>query len=84
MEEEKVYTIPLRAALKSKRQERSAKAVKIVKEYLKKHLDVNKVNISSDLNEKIWKRGIEKPPSRIRVRAIKQSPELAEATSLEK
>ncbi len=84
MEEEKVYTIPLRDALKSKRHQRAAKAVKIVKEHLKDHLDVAEVDINPDLNEKIWRRGAEKPPSRIRVRAIKHSPELVEATSLEK
>lgn len=84
MEEEKVYTIPLRDALKSARKDRAAKAVKIVKEYLKKHLNVNEVNINPDLNGEIWERGAEKPPSKIRVRATKQSPELAEATSLEK
>lgn len=83
MEEEKVYTIPLREARKTQRDNRAAKAVDIVKEFLKKHLKVDEVKINPDLNQKIWEKGIENPPSRIRVRAIKQTPDMAEAASLE-
>lgn len=83
MEEEQVYTIPLREARKSKRNKRAGKAVKLVKNFLKKHLDVNEVKIDSSLNQKIWVKGAEKPPSKVRVRAVKISPELAEAYSLE-
>lgn len=83
MEEEQVFTISLSDAKKAKRRKRSAKAVKIVKEYLKKHLKVKEVKIDDSLNREIWNRGIERPPAQIRVRAIKLSDETAEAFSLE-
>lgn len=83
MEEEQVFTISLSDAKKAKRRKRSAKAVKIVKEYLKKHLKVKEVKIDDSLNREIWNRGIERPPAQIRVRAVKLSDETAEAFSLE-
>ncbi|KXA89446.1 50S ribosomal protein L31 [candidate division MSBL1 archaeon SCGC-AAA259B11] len=83
MEEEQVFTISLSDAKKAKRRKRSAKAVKIVKEYLKKHLKVKEVKIDDGLNREIWNRGIERPPAQIRVRAVKLSDETAEAFSLE-
>lgn len=83
MEEEQVYTIPLRGARKSERNKRAGKAVRLVKNFLKKHMNVKEVKIDSGLNQKIWAQGAEKPPSKVRVRAVKIDPELAEAYSLE-
>lgn len=30
------------------------------------------VKIDNELNEKIWERGIQKPPARVRVKAVKE------------
>lgn len=83
MEEEQVYTIPLRESRKAKRNKRATKAVKIVEKFLKKHMNVDEVKIDSDLNQKIWDQGVENPPSRIRIRAVKRSENVVEASSLE-
>ncbi len=83
MEEEQVYTIPLGDARKAERKRRAGKAVRLVREFLKKHLDVNSVIVDSSLNQKIWVQGAEKPPSKVRVRVIKRSDNVAEAYSLE-
>lgn len=83
MEEEQVYTIPLADASKAERKRRAGKAVKLVREFLEKHLDVDSVIIDSSLNKKIWKQGAEKPPAKVRVRAVKRSDNVAEAYSLE-
>lgn len=83
MEEEQVYTIPLRETHKAKRNKRAAKAVKIVKKFLKRHMNADEVKIDSDLNQKIWNQGVEKPPPKIRVRAVKRSDNVVEASSLE-
>ena len=83
MEEEQVFTIPLRGVKETQRKKRAAKASRIVKEFLKKHLKVEKVKISSKLNEIIWEKGAEKPPSKVQVRVNKVSDELAEAEALE-
>lgn len=83
MEEEQVYTISLRDAIKSARKKRAAKASRLVKHFIKKRLGVSEVKIDSSLNEKIWSKGAEKPPSRVRVRATKLSDGVAEVFSLE-
>lgn len=83
MEEEQVYTIPLRDARKTQKQKRAAKAVKLVKQFIKKHANVSEVKISSDLNQKIWSQSAGDPPARVRVRAVKRSERVAEVSPLE-
>lgn len=83
MEEEKVFTISLSDAQKTQRQKRAAKAIKLVKEFLKKHLKTNEIIIDSSLNHEIWKRGAGNPPNKIKVRASKLDDETAEALFIE-
>lgn len=70
---EQVYTIPLREIKNLPRNQRSRKAVLAVRKFLGRHMkvDVDDVKIHKSINEKIWERGYQKPPSRIRVRAMK-------------
>lgn len=76
---EREYVIPLRNKWKRvPRYKRANKAVKAIKEFLVKHMkirdrDLNKVKIDMYLNEEIWFRGIKKPPSRIKVKAVKEN-----------
>jgi len=80
--EEKVYTIPLSRAWISPRQKRAPRAIHLVKSFIQRHMKVKeealeegeegeRVIISNEVNEKIWSRGIQKPPRKIRVRAAK-------------
>jgi len=79
--EERFYTIPLRKAWIYPRKKRAPKAMRIVKSFVRKHMklrtevegeeEAEKLVISDEVNEKIWGRGIEKPPRKIRVRAVK-------------
>ena len=64
---EVVYTIPLRKLLNTPRTSRAPKAVKLVREYVAKHrkADIEDIWIDKEVNEKIWARGIEKPPNKI-------------------
>lgn len=70
---ERVYTIPLRKAKAAPRYKRAKKAAKLVKEFIARHMRTNEnlVWIDPRLNEFIWQRGAEKPPTRIRVFARK-------------
>jgi large subunit ribosomal protein L31e len=79
--EERFYTIPLRKAWISPRKKRAPKAARIVKSFVLKHMKVRteaegeeepeKLVIDNEVNEKLWDRGIEKPPRKIRVRVVK-------------
>lgn len=81
--EEKTYTIPLRRAWISPRKKRVPKAVRMVRGYVQRHMKIQagpktgeeeeeeRLVISNEVNEKLWSRGIEKPPRNIRVRAVK-------------
>ena len=80
--EEKVYTIPLSRAWISSHQKRAPRAIRLVKNFIQRHMKVKeetleegeegeRVVISNEVNERIWSRGIQKPPRKIRVRAAK-------------
>ena len=75
---EREYIIPLRNKWKRvPRYKKANKAIKAIKEFLVKHMkirdsDLSKVKIDKYLNEEIWFRGIRKPPSKIKVKAIKE------------
>ncbi len=73
---ERTYTIPLRKEwLKIPKYKRAKKAVTAVKQFLKKHLKVNReikrdytdIKLGRYLNLELWHHGIRNPPSRIKV-----------------
>ncbi|MCK4268888.1 MAG: 50S ribosomal protein L31e [Methanogenium sp.] len=68
---EQIYVIPLRDVKKAPRWKRSARAMKVIRTYLGKHMKSEDVKLDSTINEKIWDRGSQKPPRKIRVRAMK-------------
>jgi large subunit ribosomal protein L31e len=82
--EEKIYTIPLGRALVRPPNKRASRAMQLIKIYITKHMklemkvseeeeeeELPQLIISQELNERIWERGIEKPPRKIKVRAAK-------------
>jgi large subunit ribosomal protein L31e len=81
VEEERIYTIPLRAVKRTPRWRRSKKAMSEIRQYLAHHLsaEADKVKLDASINEKIWKRGSSNPPSRITIRAMKFDDGIVEA-----
>jgi len=69
--EERIYTIPLRRAWISPRKKRAPRAVRIVKSFIQRHMKPEAIVVSNEVNERLWNRGIEKPPRKIRIRASK-------------
>ena len=69
--EERVYTVPLSRAWVSPRKERAPRATRILKAFIMRHMKPESIVLSKEVNEQIWRRGIEKPPRNIRVRAVK-------------
>ncbi|MEJ2242363.1 MAG: 50S ribosomal protein L31e [Candidatus Bathyarchaeota archaeon] len=79
--EERFYTIPLGKAWISTRKKRAPRATRIVKSFVLRHMKIRteveeeeepeKLVIDNEVNEKLWSRGIEKPPRKIRVRVVK-------------
>jgi large subunit ribosomal protein L31e len=70
---ERIYTIPLREAKRVPRWRRTNRAMAEVKEYLSTNMKTpaENVKIGESLNEVLWARGGEKPPLKVRVRAVK-------------
>ena len=81
-ENERIITIPLRATKMATRTRRAKRAIKEIRDNIARHMkvDAEKVWIDTGLNEKIWERGIQNPPSRVTVKAVKFEDGLVEVS----
>ncbi len=72
--EERIYTVPLRLAyITRSRLRRANKAVRLLTKFVERHMKPEQVLIEREVNERIWERGIQRPPRRIRIRATKNA-----------
>ncbi len=72
--EERAYNIPLRPVYnRAKRAVRAKRAMKHIREFIARHMKVDEehVKIHPSVNEVIWQRGIQKPPRKVKVVAVK-------------
>jgi len=78
---ERIFTVPLRMTRQIPKSKRAPRAIKEIKDYVRQHLadktmskdDLPEKDVWIDykLNEHLWSRGIENPPSKVRVKAIR-------------
>jgi len=69
--DERIYVIPLSKARHGPRNKWAKKSVRYLREFMDRHFKPEALVISQEVNEKIWARGIQKPPRKIKVRATK-------------
>ncbi|NVM37732.1 MAG: 60S ribosomal protein L31 [Candidatus Lokiarchaeota archaeon] len=69
--DERIYIVPLAKARKGPRNKRAKKAIRYLKEYMTRHFKPESLVITQEVNERIWSRGIQKPPRKLKVRATK-------------
>jgi len=69
--EEKFYTVNLRDVWNAPRKKRAPKAVKTLRDFVKRNMKVDNIKVSNEINEKIWTRSLQKPPRRLKIRAVK-------------
>ncbi len=75
---EREYIINLRREiLKVPRYRRTPKAVKAIKQFIAKHMrvedrDLRKIKLDRWLNHELWHRGIQNPPTKIKVKVKKE------------
>ncbi len=82
--EERIYTVPLRRALIMPPNKRAPRAMRLIKAFVQKHMKVGeepveegeeeeggRIIIKNEVNQRVWSRGIERPPRKVRIRAAK-------------
>lgn len=70
-EVERVYTINLGKAWLSPDNQRAKRAINMIKEFARHHMKTEQIRIDQDLSQAVWKRGIRRPPRKIRVKMAK-------------
>ncbi len=75
--DERIYTVPLRKAYwTGSRLRRANRSVRILREFVDRHMKPEELLIQPEVNHRIWARGIQKPPRRLRIRATKNADNL--------
>lgn len=69
--EERMYVVPLRKVKEAPRNERAARATRVLREFVIKHSKCENVKIDKSLNEKLWENGIQSSSSKIKIRIVK-------------
>ena len=69
--EEKFYDLNLRRIWTAPREKRTPRAVRYVRRYAAQRMKTDNVSLSEETNSLLWKRGISKPPRKIRIRVVK-------------
>lgn len=82
---EKTITISLRDTKTVPRSRRTPSAIKEIKENIARNMksEQKQIWIDKSLNEKVWERGIQKPPKKITVKAVKFDDGLVEVSIAE-
>lgn len=83
--EEKIITVNLRKGLKeSPRWNRARKATANLRKILKRHTKAEKIKIDKKVNEAIWRKSIERPAYKLRLKITKTDSKTAKVELLEK
>ncbi|SDX76932.1 50S ribosomal protein L31e [Halobellus clavatus] len=71
--EERVITVPLRDVKAVPAHEQAGRAMSLIREHLAQHFKVDEdaVRLDPAINETVWAKGSQKPPSKLRVRAAR-------------
>ncbi len=68
MAETHMYTVNLRPAQKVSRRKRAGKAMRILREYVQRHAEVETVSLSNAVNEAVWQDGAQRPPRSVEIK----------------
>jgi large subunit ribosomal protein L31e len=61
----RTYVVPLRRAFEAPKYRRTKVAVRVIRDFAKRHMKATQVKLDVDLNELLWSRGIGNPPRRL-------------------
>jgi large subunit ribosomal protein L31e len=77
--EERIYIVPFSKVIYGRRiprAKRTPRAMRHLRAFVKKHLHCDDVIIDSEVNEFMWSQGIQHPPRKIRIRAVKSEDDI--------
>ncbi|MFO7797881.1 MAG: 50S ribosomal protein L31e [Promethearchaeati archaeon] len=69
--DERIYTVPLKLARKGPRTKWAKKSIRYLREFGTRHMKPEYLLISQEVNERVFSRGMQKPPRKLRVRITK-------------
>ncbi len=71
--EERIYTIPLKQAWIAPIKKRTPRGVRLIRGFVRRHMKVDEPVLARELNEYLWRMGVEGLPRRVRVRITRDA-----------
>ncbi len=62
-----VYVVPLKRVYWGRRTNRASRAVRMIRDFVRRHTKADRVVIMNEVNELVWSRSREKPPRRVKI-----------------
>lgn len=85
MIDEKILTINMKKRIvKGPKWRRNSYGIRVIRQLVKRHSKAEKVNIDKSLNEKLWSKGVQNPPTILRLKIIKVDDKTVKVELLEK
>lgn len=70
---ERSYNIPIRKKTReTAKHKKTPRAIRVLREFLQKHMKAEEVKLGPQLNLYMWKHGIKNPPHHVKVHAVKE------------
>lgn len=70
MAEKEIHTVGLGKVRRVSPRNRAAKAMKLIKEYVRRHSGVETVSVSNAVNEELWRSGARNPPKSLAIQVL--------------
>lgn len=62
-----VYVVPLKRVYWGRRTNRAPRAIRMIRNFVRRHMKADRVLIMNDVNEFVWSRSRERPPRRVKI-----------------
>ena len=69
---ERLMVVPLRKARRGSKERFAPKAMRYLKDFVKRHMKAQEVVVGEELNKFIWSQGVHNPPRRVQVKSVKK------------
>jgi large subunit ribosomal protein L31e len=74
----RIHIVPLYRAYEAPPYRRAKVAIRLIKEFAKRHMKATEVKISEEVNLSVWSRGIRKPPRRLKLEMVRDEDGIVE------
>lgn len=74
----RIHIVPLSRAYEAPPYRRAKVAIRLIKDFAKRHMKASEVKISKEVNLKVWERGMRHPPRKLKLEMVRDEDGIVE------